>query len=126
MQGNVQRALGFSPERSAPPEILPRCHRCGEYLEFCTDAIGRSLERCPRCKRSELMGINAAEADAEDALRAARAAMAERPAQPHHLAGRAKSFAPKVCELATCAKPFVPKSGNQRFCTGPCSAKARA
>lgn len=122
MARNVQRALGIIGIARSSAEVA-KCSRCGECLDFGTDALGRTIERCPACRTSKLVSATAAQADEAIARQARESAAAAQ--KLARAVQRPKLFQAKECDRDRCRASFTPKAGNQRFCSSRCAELAR-
>ncbi len=121
MQTNVARSLGYAAEKSAPQSAT--CHKCGSTLYFDSNAIGQTIERCPRGCYAR--NISAGRADPVQAEELAKQLEENRRLELMRVKSKddrnRERFGEKVCELDGCDEVFVPKAANQRFCSQPCA-----
>jgi hypothetical protein len=100
---------------------MVKCPGCGVFLEFGTDQIGRTVERCPRCGASSFTA-QPRMPPTENGPPPAVAPPPNRLPEPARyreptptMAKIKRTYAPRVCQ--TCGKSFVPTGTKQRFCT---------
>lgn len=120
MSPAVARAMEYGFDRQGHETTTIRCGMtpgCVGEVDFGTDrTIGFTMETCRSCRRSRRVVPNAA--DVAQARHAAELKAARREN------GQAKKrYDPRQCELASCAKPYTPNSGHQRFCSPGCAGR---